>query len=151
VSDRTKTGEVDPVGGWSNLWASMAELSNSVMESWSGSKAPFMISRLSEKATGQVNDLSAAIERMAQGPQLADVWDFDRKLALAFGAWLDMRARLASYNAVASAPWSEASRRFLEVMSQNRAESAKLHGWREVFTKWAARSTKRGRSYAFTA
>jgi hypothetical protein len=51
-------------------------------EAWSGSAAPFLLTRAAEKA-GEVNDLSAAIERMAQGPQLADLWDFDRKLALA--------------------------------------------------------------------
>jgi hypothetical protein len=44
-----------------------------------GSMAPFVMSRLSENATCKVNDLSAAIERMAQGPQLADVWDLKRR------------------------------------------------------------------------
>jgi hypothetical protein len=28
---------------------------------------------------------------MAQGPRLADAWDIDRKMALAFGAWIEMR------------------------------------------------------------
>ena len=76
--------------------------------------APFMLARLSEKPAGfgDGNELSAAIERLAQGPRLADVWDIDRKMALAFGAWVEMRQRLASYNAVAAAPWTEASKRF---------------------------------------
>jgi polyhydroxyalkanoate synthase subunit PhaE len=80
-----------------------------------GSMAPFMLARLSEKPAGfgDGNELSAAIERMVQGPRLADVWDIDRKIALAFSAWIEMRQRLASYNAVASAPWTEASKRFL--------------------------------------
>jgi hypothetical protein len=66
----------------------MADSSSRIMESWSSLMAPFMMARLSEKASGEVNDLSAAIERMAQGPQLADFWDFDRKVALAFSAWV---------------------------------------------------------------
>ena len=80
---------------------------------------PFMLARLSEKPAGfgDGNELSAAIERMAQGPRLADVWDIDRKMALVFGAWIEMRQRLASYNAVAAAPWTEASKRFFETMS----------------------------------
>jgi len=129
-----------PVGAtadWSNLWQSMAESSNRIVEAWSGSIAPFMMSRASEKAAGEVNDLSAAIERMAQGPQLADVWDFDRKVALAFGAWIDLRARLASYNAVTSAPWTEASRRFLEAVSKYKAEGTGTPDWRDMFAKWA--------------
>ena len=138
MSDKSNTG--GPLGGtadWSGLRKSMAEASNRVFEAWSGSMAPFMLARMSEKASGEVNDLSAAIERMAQGPQLADIWDFDRKLALAFGAWIDLRARLASYSAVASAPWSEASRRFLEEMSKTKTDGTEAPGWREVFGKWA--------------
>ena len=135
MSDKTQTGyAAGSAAAWSNLWQSMAESSSRMVEAWSGSIAPFMMSRVSEKTTGEVNDLSAAIERMAQGPQLADVWDFDRKLALAFGAWIDLRARLASYNAVASAPWTEASRQFLEAMSKSKTESL---GWRGMFAKWA--------------
>ena len=103
MNEKTETTTGSPAD-WSNLWQSMAESSSRIVEAWSGSIAPFMMSRASEKATGEVNDLSAAIERMAQGPQLADVWDFDRKVALAFAAWIGLRTRLASYNAVASAP-----------------------------------------------
>ena len=135
MNDKSQTGSAaGSAVDWSNLWQSMAESSTRMVEAWSGSIAPFMMSRVSEKTTGEVNDLSAAIERMAQGPQLADVWDFDRKLALAFGAWIDLRARLASYNAVASAPWTEASRQFLEAMSKSKTESL---GWRVMFAKWA--------------
>jgi hypothetical protein len=115
----------------------MAESSNRVVEAWSKSIAPFMMSRVSEKATGEVNDLSAAIERMAQGPQLADIWDFDRKLALAFGAWFDLRTRLANYNTIATEPWTEASRRFFDEMTKKKVDEAAPPGWREVFAKWA--------------
>jgi polyhydroxyalkanoate synthase subunit PhaE len=137
MNDKAQLGSAPGSEDWLNLWQSMAESSNRMVEAWSGSIAPFMMSRASEKATGEVNDLSAAIERMAQGPQLADIWDFDRKLALAFAAWIDLRTRLASYNAVASAPWTEASRKFMEEMSKGKAEGAQAPGWRDVFAKWA--------------
>jgi hypothetical protein len=136
MNEKTETTTGSPAD-WSNLWQSMAESSSRIVEAWSGSIAPFMMSRASEKATGEVNDLSAAIERMAQGPQLADVWDFDRKVALAFAAWIGLRTRLASYNAVASAPWTEASRKFVEELSKGKAEGTQAPGWRELFAKWA--------------
>jgi hypothetical protein len=136
MNEKTETTTGSPAD-WSNLWQSMAESSSRIVEAWSGSIAPFMMSRASEKATGEVNDLSAAIERMAQGPQLADVWDFDRKVALAFAAWIGLRTRLASYNAVASAPWTEASRKFVEEISKGKAEGTQAPGWRELFAKWA--------------
>ena len=136
MNEKTETTTGSPAD-WSNLWQSMAESSSRIVEAWSGSIAPFMMSRASEKATGEVNDLSAAIERMAQGPQLADVWDFDRKVGLAFAAWIGLRTRLASYNAVASAPWTEASRKFVEEISKGKAEGTQAPGWRELFAKWA--------------
>jgi hypothetical protein len=110
-----------------------------MFEAWSGSMAPFMLARLSEKPAGfgDGNELSAAIEKMAQGPRLADVWDIDRKLALVFSAWIEMRQRLASYYAVVSAPWSEASKRFVDAMSAGGASGAPPPDWREAFAKWS--------------
>ena len=101
--------------------------------------APFMLARLSEKPAGfgDGNELSAAIEKMAQGPRLADVWDIDRKLALVFSAWIEMRQRLASHNAVASAPWNEASKRFFAAMSAAGTSGAPPPDWREAFAKWS--------------
>jgi hypothetical protein len=68
---------------------------------------------------------------------LADAWDIDRKMALVFGAWIEMRQRLASYNAVAAAPWTEASKRFLETMSATGTSGAPHPDWREAFAKWS--------------
>jgi len=68
MNDKSQTGSAaGSAVDWSNLWQSMAESSTRMVEAWSGSIAPFMMSRVSEKTTGEVNDLSAAIERMAQG------------------------------------------------------------------------------------
>src|SRR6185312_14559340 len=134
--DKSAVGDSDPGLEWAKLWQTMAESSNRMVEAWSGSMAPFMLARLSEKpgGFGDGNEVSAAIERMAQGPRLADVWDIDRKMALAFGAWIEMRQRLASYNAVAAAPWPEASKRFFETMS---ATGTPTPDWRAAFAKWS--------------
>jgi polyhydroxyalkanoate synthesis regulator phasin len=141
MSEKDKSPAAEPDSGaeWAKLWQTMADSSNRMVEAWSGSMAPFMLARLSEKPAGfgDGNELSAAIERMAQGPRLADVWDIDRKMALAFGAWVEMRQRLASYNAVAAAPWTEASKRFIEAMSAIGKSGAAAPDWREAFAKWS--------------
>src|SRR4249919_1252432 len=141
MSEKEKSAAADagPALGWAKLWLTMADSSNRMFEAWSGSMAPFMLARLSEKPAGfgDGNELSAAIEKMAQGPRLADVWDIDRKLALVFSAWIEMRQRLASYNAVASAPWNEASKRFLETMSATGTSETSTADWRQAFAKWS--------------
>jgi hypothetical protein len=66
------------------------------------------------------------------------VWDIDRKMALVFGAWLEMRQRLVNYNAVTAAPWTEASKRFMEAMSAAAGSGdTPLPNWREAFAKWS--------------
>jgi len=123
-----------------DLWQSFSESSKQIAEAWSSSMAPFMLARLLEHpgGFGVGNEMSDAIEKMAQGPRLADVWDIDRKMALVFGAWLEMRQKLANYNAVAAAPWTEASKRFLEAMSAATAGGSNSPpNWREAFAKWS--------------
>jgi hypothetical protein len=137
--DKSPAADAEPALEWAKLWQAMAESSNRMVEAWSGSMAPFMLARLSEKPVcfGDGNELSAAIERMAQGPRLADAWDIDRKMALVFGAWIEMRQRLASYNAVAAAPWAEASKRYFETMSSTGTSEKSAPDWREAFAKWS--------------
>src|SRR6266550_3737452 len=124
---------------WADLWQSFVESSRQMTDAWSSSMAPFMLSRLLEQPAGFAvgNEMSEAIEKMAQGPRLADMWDIDRKMALVFGAWMEMRQRLANYNAVAAAPWTEASKKFLEAMSAATAGSKTPPNWREAFAKWS--------------
>jgi hypothetical protein len=124
---------------WAELWQSVAESSRRMAENWSSSMAPFMFARFLQQPAGFAggNEMSEAIEKMAQGPRLADVWDIDRKLALVFGAWVEMRQRLEAYNAVAATPWSEASKRYFEKMSAAGSGEVSASSWREGFAKWS--------------
>jgi polyhydroxyalkanoate synthase subunit PhaE len=125
---------------WADLWQSFSESSKQIAEVWSSSMAPFMLTRLLEHPGGFAvgNEMLVAIEKMAQGPRLADAWDIDRKMALVFGAWMEMRQKLANYSVVAAAPWTEASKRFLEAMSAATAGGSNSPpNWREAFTKWS--------------
>src|SRR6476620_8632454 len=125
---------------WADLWQSFSESSKQIAEVWSSSMAPFMLARLLEHPQGFSvgNEMSEAIEKMAQGPRLADVWDIDRKMALVFGAWMDMRKKLAGSNVVTSAPWTEATKRCMEAMSVATDSGSKPPpDWREAFAKWS--------------
>jgi hypothetical protein len=130
----------DRTPGWADLWQSFSDSSKQMADAWSNSMAPFMLTRLLERPLGFAagNEMSEAIEKMAQGPRLADVWDIDRKMALVFGAWMDMRQKLASYNSVTAAPWTEATKRFMEAMSAATDNGKKPPPeWREAFAKWS--------------
>ena len=135
-----KAARSNQTAGWADLWQSFSDSSKQVAEAWSSSMAPFMLARLLEHPQGFAagNEMSEAIEKMAQGPRLADVWDIDRKMALVFGAWMDMRQKLASYNAVTTVPWAEAAKRFTEAMATLTDDGNKPSpDWREAFAKWS--------------
>ena len=126
----------DTLAQWTEHWRRIADLSVEAGETWSKSMLPFIMSRAAEKRTGLGDELSDAIERLAQGPKLADIWDIDRKLMSAFVAWTRMRERLAAYNANVSRPWMRALERYRAETPA--ADGAPAPNWREAFASWSA-------------
>jgi hypothetical protein len=90
-----------------------------------------------EKRAGLGDELGDAIERMAQGPKLADVWDIDRKLMSAFVAWTRMRQKLAAYNTNAARPWMRALERYREAPPDDK-KPASSGNWRDDFSAWSS-------------
>ncbi|MHC2333389.1 poly(R)-hydroxyalkanoic acid synthase subunit PhaE [Bradyrhizobium sp. USDA 4454] len=119
---------------WMESWRVMANSAVGVSENWSSSMLPFIMKRAAESGfgVGPGNDLAEAIERMAKGPRLADVLDFDRKLANMTAAWGELQSKLAAYQLVASKPWMRTAQQYKMKMPQI-GESA---GWREQLGAW---------------
>lgn len=131
--------QVNPFGAvaaqWMDSWRAMAGAAAGFSENWSNSMLPFIMKRAAEGgfSMGAGNDLSEAIERMAKGPRLADVLDFDRKLANMTAAWGELQSKLAAYHVVASRPWVRA----VEQYSSRQPSDAKTDlGWREQLGAW---------------
>jgi polyhydroxyalkanoate synthase subunit PhaE len=127
----------DAVAQWSANWKKMADFSVGVGEAWSNSMLPFIMSRAAEKRAGLGDELGDAIERMAQGPKLADVWDIDRKLMNTFVAWTKMRQKLAAYNTNAARPWMRALERYRETPAEGEKPSPSRN-WRDDFSAWSS-------------
>jgi hypothetical protein len=135
MSDENKPEDL--LAQWTESWRSMAGASNDMGEAWSKSVLPFILARATESKSGMGagNELADAIERMTQGPRLADVVDFDRKLLGTFSAWTEMQKKLAVYNAVASRPWMKAAEKY-----QSTAGDKTVSGesWRSLLGSWTA-------------
>ena len=119
---------------WMDSWRAMASAAAGVSENWSGSMLPFIMKRAAESGfgVGPGNDLAEAIERMAKGPRLADVLDFDRKLANLTAAWGELQSKLAAYQLVASKPWMRTAQQYKMKMPQ----SGDSPNWREQLGAW---------------
>ena len=68
------------------------------------------------------DDMEEALQRMAQGPRFADLWDSERRYAKVFQAWMDLRRRGLEHQAVVLEGWTTAARRFAERLGGGAAE-----------------------------
>jgi hypothetical protein len=134
-----ENGPADLLAQWTETWRSMAGASSDMGEVWSKSVLPFILARAAESKSGMGagNELADAFERMTQGPRLADVVDFDRKLLSTFSAWTEMQKKLAAYNAVASRPWMKAAEKYQSTAgAADKAVSGE--NWRSLLGSWTA-------------
>ena len=129
----------DMLAQWTEVWRSMIGTSSDMGEAWSKSVLPFILARATESKSGMGagNELADAIERMTQGPRLADVVDFDRKLLSTFTAWSEMQKKLAAYNAVASRPWMNAAEKYQSAAGAD-GKAASGENWRALLGSWTA-------------
>ena len=133
-------GRANPFGPlaaqWMESWRVMASAAAGISENWSNSMLPFIMKRAAESGfgAGAGNDLGEAIERMAKGPRLADVLDFDRKLANMAAAWSELQSKLAAYQIVASRPWMRAVQQYAR--KPQAGEPSDGAGWREQLAAW---------------
>jgi hypothetical protein len=83
------------------------------------------------------NELDEALQRMAEGPRLADLWNVERKLAAVLTAWVALRRRSLEHNSVVLEGWTNAAGAFARVLNE-RAERGEppLESVRELLTLW---------------
>jgi len=127
----------DAIAQWTANWKKMTDFSVGIGEAWSNSMLPFIMTRAAEKRAGLGDELGDAIERMAQGPKLADVWDIDRRVMNAFVAWTKMRQKLAAYNSNAARPWMRALERYREASAEG-GNASPSRNWRDDFSAWSS-------------
>lgn len=137
MSDENKPADL--LAQWTETWRSMAGGSSDMGEAWSKSVLPFILARATESKSGMGagNELADAIERMTQGPRLADVVDFDRRLLSTFSAWTEMQKKLAAYNAVASRPWMKAAEKYQSTAGPA-DKVVSSENWRSLLGSWTA-------------
>jgi hypothetical protein len=126
----------------SEFWRNAMDTKGEVGKAWSDSMMPFMAARMAEGnsfTAGQGGEIAEAIKRMAQGPRLADMWDFDRRVMETMAAWLDIRQRTASYSAIAAAPWKRAMDRYNSTrQADESAKDESRDDWRKSFADWTS-------------
>lgn len=103
------------------LWSSAAELSAALAQR-------LAVSNGSESAMGSVlgkmldprawtsgsGELDELLQRLAEGPRFADMWNVERKYVRVFQAWLTLRRRSLEHTTVVLEAWLKAANAFAD-------------------------------------
>lgn len=122
-------------------WRAALETSGDAGKAWSQSMMPFLTGRAAESSlftAAQGGEIASAIKRMIEGPRLADVWGLDKQIGALTAAWIDMRQRMAHYQAVVSVAWGRALERYGAVLAEKKKTGEDLdRNWRKAFAVWS--------------
>src|SRR5690242_14380897 len=80
--------------------------------------------------------MDEALQRMAEGPRLADVWDNERKLLSLFTAWTALRQRSVEHYTLMLQAWMRAAGAFAKTLNEKAERRETLGSWREILAVW---------------
>jgi hypothetical protein len=128
-------------------WATAQELSSSLSkglqsangEAQSDPVVTAMLAKIFDPRgwMSATNEVDEALQRMAEGPRLADLWNVERQFAEVFRAWARLRQRSFEHNKVMLDAWTRASGAFARRLNE-RVEKGEppLESMRAFLTLW---------------
>jgi len=128
---------------FAKLWSSALEMSQALTRNvQQGDNADPLVTEMLGKVfdprawfagTGGMDE---ALQKMAEGPRLADLWDTERKMAAVFNAWTALRGRSLEHNTVMLGAWVQAAGAFARTLNEKADRKEALGSWREVLALW---------------
>src|SRR5215203_6419393 len=128
---------------FAKLWSSASDLSSALTKNLHGADQanPLMAEMLAKIFDPRgwfaaTNEVDQTLQRMAEGPQLADLWNTERKFIAVFNAWLTMRRHSLEHNKVVLEAWLRAAGAFARTLNERADRSEALESSREVLALW---------------
>ena len=125
------------------LWSAAAELSQTFARNFQQGKEPDplvsgLLGRIFDPSAWFAGNegMDAALNRLAQGPRLADMWNTERQMLAAFNAWTALRRRSLEHNTVMLEAWLQAASSFAKLLNEKADRKEVLGSWREVLALW---------------
>jgi hypothetical protein len=84
-------------------------------------------------ATSEVDE---ALNRMAEGPRLADLWNVERKFAAVYAAWLELRRCNLEHNTIMLQTWTKATEVFAKALRARPETGQPVESGRELIALW---------------
>ena len=81
-------------------------------------------------------EFDSALTRMAEGPQLADLWQTERRYAALFTAWTTLRRAQSEHQAVMLDAWTRAAGTFAQEANARSERGESFASARAMMTRW---------------
>ena len=125
-------------------WASATALSQTLTASLQGGDgapdptAGAVLARIFDPQAwlGGSAEFDAALTRMSEGPQLADLWQTERRYGALFTAWAALRRAQAEHQAVMLNAWTRAAGIFAKEANARAERGEGFKSAREMMTRW---------------
>src|SRR3954467_14645727 len=127
---------------FAKLWSSASDLSSALTRNLKADQANPQVAAMLAKIfdprgwLGATNEVDQTLQRMAEGPQLADLWNTERKFIAVFNAWAALRRHSLEHNKVMLEAWMRAAGAFAKMLNERANEGKALESWRAVLTLW---------------
>jgi polyhydroxyalkanoate synthase subunit PhaE len=128
---------------FAKLWSSAMEVSQTIGRNMrSGEKQDPVLAEMLAKIFDPrswfsgTDGMDQALQKMAEGPRLADLWDTERKMFALFNAWTALRKRSLEHNTVMLQAWIAAAGKFAQELNARANRQERLDTWREVLALW---------------
>ena len=127
---------------FSKLWSSATELSAALTKNLQGDQAnphaAEMLAKIFDPRGwfSATNEVDQTLQRMAEGPRLADLWNVERKFIAVFNAWTAMRRHSLEHNKVVLEAWMKAAGAFAKLLNERADKGEALESWRAVLALW---------------
>jgi len=125
-------------------WTSATALSQTLAKSLQGGPgapdptAGAVLARIFDPQAwlGGSGEFDAALTRMSEGPQLADLWQTERRYAALFTAWTTLRRAQSAHQAVMLEAWTRAAGTFAQEANARAERGESFTSARDMMTRW---------------
>ena len=145
---------------FNGLWSSAMEVSAAIAKTLGMRQAPdatisATLARMFEPQhwLAGTDEMGQTLQRLAEGPRLADLWNDERRLMAISSAWLGMRRANLEHNAVMLDAWCRAGASFASRADERARAGEPLQSWRDTVVLWTETAnqvlleTQRGSAY----
>lgn len=144
LSSTDMAGLTEAQNALAQSWASATALSQTLTASLGGGAAApdptagAVLARIFDPKAwlGGTADFDAALNRIAEGPQLADLWQTERRFGALLTAWTALRRAQAEHQAVMLDAWTSAAGTFAKEANARAERGESFASGREMMTRW---------------